>query len=93
MNRIIDLDCPIHVVVTKRPSVSIQNTVIGIAQIEWRRVLHSGRISTLVELTDPTNPQMTVGILDIILEFLPNDGERMRKDEVDFHVYIKKLTW
>lgn len=54
--------------------------------MEWRKVLHSGRTSTLVELTDQHHPQITVGIMDIILEFLPADQERARKDELEFHV-------
>lgn len=67
-------------------SASLQTTVIGVAQIEWRKVLHAGRISSLVELKDSSHSQMTVGILDISLQFLPLDGERMRRDEVDFNL-------
>ena len=85
MNNLAELDFPIHIVLTQR-ALSGQVHIIGVAAMEWRKVLHSGRTSTLVELTDQHHPQITVGIMDIILEFLPADQERARKDELEFHV-------
>ncbi len=85
MNLLLDLDYPIHFVLTES-SVNATSQIIGVAQVEWRKVLHSGRISTLIELTDPLHPQMSVGALDIILEFLPLDGEKARRDELEFHM-------
>jgi hypothetical protein len=57
-----------------------------VAEIEWRKVLHSGRSSSLVELSDPNHPQITVGILDMVLEFLPMETMKARKDEIEYHV-------
>lgn len=69
-------------------ALSGQVNIIGVAAMEWRKVLHSGRTSVLVELTDQNHPQITVGILDVILEFLPSDQEKARKDELEFHVWL-----
>lgn len=63
-----------------------QSRVVGLALVEWKKVLHSGRISTLIELSDPFNSDMSVGILDILIEFLPLDGDKARKDEIEYHV-------
>ncbi len=82
---LVDLDYPIHLVLTQHTSTG-QGHVVGVALVDWKKVLHSGRISTLVELNDPYHPQMSVGILDILIEFLPIDGDRARRDEIDYHV-------
>ncbi|KAJ3307431.1 Centrosomal protein of 76 kDa [Kappamyces sp. JEL0829] len=85
VNLLVDLDCPIQIVLTES-NVNGETQAVGVAQIEWRKVLHSGRISTLVELTDQLHPQITVGTLDIVLDFLPSDGERARRDEIEYHI-------
>lgn len=81
----IELDYPLHLVLTQK-SLNAQVNIIGVAIIDWRKVLHSGRVSTLVELRDQNHPQISVGILDLIMELLPTDQEKASKDELDFHV-------
>jgi centrosomal protein CEP76 len=41
-----------------------------------------------VELNDPLNPDMTVGVLDIALELFP--PEHLREDEFEFHLNQKQ---
>jgi centrosomal protein CEP76 len=77
-----DFDYPITFSVIKKDYYGL--SVVGVGQFDWRKVLTTGRVSVLVELMDHLNPEMTVGILDVNLEFTSND--RIREDEFEFHL-------
>ena len=89
---LVDLNCPIHLVLVQRSS-SLVRLVVGVANVEWRKVLCDGKKSILAELKDPSNSQVTVGIIDMSLELMPS-SEVMRKDELEFNLnrQIQKKT-
>jgi centrosomal protein CEP76 len=90
VNNLLDIDHKIHVVVTQS-DINMNLTTIGVASIEWRVVL-SGRVSQLIELKDPSNPEITTGVLDVILDL--NLDYYLRKDQIEFHLsqIISKKT-
>ncbi|KAJ2992607.1 Centrosomal protein of 76 kDa [Globomyces sp. JEL0801] len=81
---LVDIECPIHMVLTKK-DLSGHLLTIGVAEIEWRKILYAGRMSMLVELKEQSHAQMTVGIIEILLETFPV-GDNLSKDEINFHM-------
>jgi centrosomal protein CEP76 len=84
---LIDEDYPIRLcVIQKDLGGNLQ--VVGVGTFDWRKVLVNRRVSTLVELNDPLNPEMTAGVLDVALELHP--PEHLREDEFEFHIKQKQ---
>lgn len=85
LNLLLDIEELIHIVVTIRDINGITHAV-GVAKISWQKIFCSGRISQLIELKEQSHSQMSVGVLDTILELMP-DSERIGTNEFDFFVF------
>jgi centrosomal protein CEP76 len=82
-----DCDDEIYFSVIKKDIVGALY-VVGVGHFDWRKVLLNGRTSSLVELFDQMNPDMSMGILDIVLELSTKD--RVREDEYEFQLKLKQ---
>ncbi|EKX35199.1 hypothetical protein GUITHDRAFT_118642 [Guillardia theta CCMP2712] len=82
------LSSPIHMVVTQQGSDD-RLEIIGTQEIEWRKVLVSGRLSIDVELMGLSGDStVAVGLLGLQLELLPK-SHNLLADEVSLEQVIK----
>ncbi len=81
----VDFDDKFQFVVTKK-DLAGHLFIIGVVEWDWRQVLATTRISVLLELLDPSDSQLSTGVLDVTLELYPE--ERMHKEEFNFFVNV-----
>ncbi|KAJ3222553.1 Centrosomal protein of 76 kDa [Clydaea vesicula] len=85
--RLLEIDEPFHFVVI-RSDLHGNNTLLGTRNVEWRQVLCYGSTSKVVDIKDIYNPQVTVGLLELKINFFPSQLKEnlIRRDELDFQL-------
>jgi centrosomal protein CEP76 len=80
MEDLVDMNCPLNIIVTKEDVDFYRSKIIGENSVDWRKVLQSGYLSMSIELAGE-NPGVPAGIVELQLELIPA-GRRYNADEV-----------